>query len=545
MIHRSVILIFLGLAGLPAHEAHSDRTYEIKAPANPSPDERAIALEIRDRTTGERLPARFSIEIDGEKWTPVSLNEHGIHFTSVHARKKQRETVLYSRGTGPVCFAISEDIAKVKVHVSRGLQFRPATIEIEVGEGTTAESVDLERFIDLTAEDWHAADEHLHYERRDPKHDADWLAMLDADGLNQGFFMVLKGGNFDDVWAQQYGYGEAGEGRNERQLLISGEEFRGSMQGHNNLLGHSELFEPISVGGMGKPPHPFNAPSTHDVLVRTRKLGGIGGPAHGGTFGRASTAVLDALSGASDFFELANTHLLELGPWYRVMNCGVILPPAAGTDLPNFPYRDSWQPFFGETRMFVRSENSNDFASWKEAVRAGRVFVSSGPLLTKFKINGVRLGESVQLPAGGGEVEIEAEVVSPRQLSALELICNGEALKIGVVRSTERGINRWTVRRRIQIAESCWFAVRAFGPRKVRLFAEGKQLQKTMMHSAAIPVLVNDNSIRVAADVEDASDELRRFRERYQTEGKFPDEETRNAMVELFDRVIATLNPDS
>jgi hypothetical protein len=140
-------LIYSGIK-LSAHESHSDRTYEITAPADPAAEARVIALDILDSESGERMPARFSIRIDGEVWTPLSLNEHGIRFTSIHARKKQRETVLYSRGTGPVRFAVPDEAAKVDIHVARGLQYRPETIEIEaVARVSSKTGVEMEALV--------------------------------------------------------------------------------------------------------------------------------------------------------------------------------------------------------------------------------------------------------------------------------------------------------------------------------------------------------------------------------------------------------------
>ena len=542
-----MFVLALGLTGpevCRGHEGHRDRTYEIRAAAEPTAGTRFVELDIREAGKGKRVAARFSLEVDGESWAPDALSAGGIHFTSIHARKKQRQVVLFSRGNDKVRFALPEGAGALTVHAVRGYQYRPQSKQVDIPSGLEKieVTVSLSRFTRLGEAGWHAGDEHLHYERRDPRHDADWLAMMEADGLSHGFFMVLKGGNFDDVWAQQYAYGEAGSGRGDERLLITGEEFRGSMQGHNNLLGHSALLEPISVGGMGRPPHPYQSPSTHEMLVRTRELGGIGGPAHGGTFGQASTAVMDALNGASEFFELANTHLLELAPWYRVLNCGTILAPVAGTDLPNFPFRDFWQPFFGETRTYVNVENASDFSEWKSAVRNGRVFISSGPLLEKITVNGEGLGSVVELPKEGGGVVVKAVLASALPLSRMEVIINGQPVDwIEKQLTSDEGAYRWELHHELDISESCWIAVRAFGPRKERLFSEGKILQRSMLHSAAIPVLVGGRPVRVESSIQEAEEELQRFREHYRSKGSFPDEETRAKMLELFDRASMKL----
>ena len=73
-----------------AHEGHRDRTYEIRPAAEAAPGARVLKLDIREKDTGRHLAARFSFEIDGAPWTPEALNRHGIRFTSIHARKRQR-----------------------------------------------------------------------------------------------------------------------------------------------------------------------------------------------------------------------------------------------------------------------------------------------------------------------------------------------------------------------------------------------------------------------------------------------------------------------
>ena len=106
------------------------------------------------------------------------------------------------------------------------------------------------------------------------------------------------------------------------------------------------------------------------------------------------------------------------------MNCGYHLPPAAGTDLPNFPFRDRWQPFLGSMRMYVKMDSRRDFQSWKQAVKQGKVFVTSGPILS-LSVDGTELGGTVRLPASGGEINIETELASPIGLRTFEIVQNG------------------------------------------------------------------------------------------------------------------------
>jgi hypothetical protein len=321
-ISASVLVL---LAALPttalAHPHHRARghrgpTYEITAPAKSDPDDRRLVLRIVDDSTGEFTAARVTMLVDGENFTPRAVNEHGLRFVSIHTAKKQRATVIYARGSGPLEVSLPAAANHGEVVVTKGYEFLTSRTAFKVSDKETSITARLKRWSKIRDDGWMPADEHLHYERIDPEHDADWLDMLAAEGLTHAHFMVLKGGNLPGIWAQQYAYGKDGQATDGRRLIVPGEEFRGRRQGHINLLGLGAVIQPISIGGLGQPPHPFNSPTLHDVFLEARRSGGIGGPAHGGTLARNSTAVVDTVLGAAEFFEIANTHLYETDMWY-------------------------------------------------------------------------------------------------------------------------------------------------------------------------------------------------------------------------------------
>lgn len=532
-------LLILVQANVSGHDLSArgfqSPTFQIQAPVVPKSGTRLFRLRVVDEETGKDTPARFSLEWDNYSYVPEHLDENGIHFTSIHTGKNQRATVLYTRGRGPVTIPLPDGSGSSgRVWVTKGYRYLPAKAEFRAGDQLT---VHLTKWNDLSDRGWFAMDEHLHFERTKSEMDAIWFEMLEGDALEHALFMVLKGGNFDGVWGQQPAYDKTGMGRSERSLLIPGEEFRGPYQGHNNLFLPGSLIEPISVGGLGKPPHPYHWPASYSVLNLTREAGGIGGAAHGGS-GWASTATLDALLGASGFIELANTHVCRLSVWYRLLNCGVILPPVAGTDLPNYPYRESWQPFFGETRTYIQAQDPTDFELWKSALRSGRVFVSSGPMIN-LTVNGQSLGSIIRLPEGGSTVEIEAEITSSQPIRSLEVVCNGKVLHVEAKKELgKRGVFRQSIRHRLEIDRSSWLAARGEGSRKNRLWSSTGRLAYHMAHTAAIPVIVADEPIRVAKDIEALRVDLQEKKEKYRTEAKYPSDEERNRMLELFDHAL-------
>ena len=369
--------------------------------------------------------------------------------------------------------------------------------------------------------------------------------MLAADGLDQGFFMILDGGNVPGPWSQQHTYGKTGRIARDGHHLIPGEEFRCGAQGHNNLHGIAQVIDPMMVGRGKDPPESYHWPSTHDVLKEVTSTGGIGGPAHGGTFGGASTAIRDAVLGASEFFELANTHLYELDPWYRLLNCGYLLPPVAGTDLPNFPWRKPTQPFFGETRTYVRVNDpaTADFEDWKQSLRAGRSFITSGPLI-KITINGKDLGESIRLPAGDKKITIVAELSSLEPIHTFEIVRNGNPLPLDIEKSRDDiGVHRWKIVASLTLARSSWFAARGSAARKDLLFSNLGIIQREIAHTAALPVYVDDQPIFHTETAATLIADLEAQRDFYAaTEGRYPEPAARDHTLALFNEAIAKLN---
>ena len=537
----ALVLVFGRLEGaLDAHElaGHRGPTYEVTHPLQLEPGQRRLKLTILDADTGEPTAARFSVTIGGQPYTPESLSPGGLRFVSIHVGKKQRFVALYCRGSGPVDVPLPDDARGGEICVAKGLEYLPEVVPFDASGETAQLTVTLSRWTDVRERGWRSVEEHLHYDRLDPAHDADWLTILAGDDLDSGHFLMLKGGNLPGVWAEQYAYGAAGEASDSERLIRPGEEYRDSFQGHINLLGLGEVIEPIIAG---RADYPYNYPPLFDVLSRGRESGGIVGQAHGAGFGRSSSGIADTVLGAVDFFEIANTHLYKVDVWYRLMNCGYVVPPVAGTDLPNYPFRDWWQPMLGEVRTYVRIDGRLDFESFKAAVRRGETFISCGPMI-RLWVDGVGPGGTVRLAAGGGEVLLEAELSSPRALKKFEVLHNARPLEAEILRAKDGRVNRWRIRRRVRIDRSGWLAAWGGGILKEALKRDAQIVQNTVAHTAAVRVLVGDEPITSAADARFLIDRLTNQIEYYRTRAKYEKPEDQERALGLFESAIEKLS---
>jgi hypothetical protein len=109
--------------------------------------------------------------------------------------------------------------------------------------------------------------------------------------------------------------------------------------------------------------------------------------------------------------------------WWHALNCGLRLTPSAGSAsgvLPN--------PV-GYNRAYVHCDGELTWDKWWDGLRAGRVFVTNGPLL-RVTANGQLPGAVLRTDGGPLSVDIAGRLDSRDPIAALELIRNGRAERI-------------------------------------------------------------------------------------------------------------------
>ena len=492
-----------------------------------------VLLRVLDADSGEPIAARFSVTVDGEPHEPRWVGPHGIRFPSVHLSKRQVRIVTYARGTGPVRISLPPGARQVTVEAAKGLDYLSASAGGVVEGASLDLTLRLRRWNRLGAEGWHPADAHLHYDRIDSGGDRDWIAMMAGDGIDHAQFMVLKGGMVPGVWAEQFGYGKAGETRAGPRTIVAGEEYRDLLQGHLLLFGVQEVIQPIMTGVSGSP---HNYPLFPDVLDRARELGALTGAAHGGTLGSRPTVLLDAILGKLDFMEIANwvTGFWPLDNWYRLLNAGFILPATAGSDLPNNPQREPWQPFLGGMRMYARTNGATGSEPWNEALSRGETFVTNGPSI-EIDAGGAGPGGTVCLPNSGGAVRVRIRLQAPRELARAELVVDGRVVAAADQARIEGGVHEINLETSQDFRQSGWLAARGTGSDQT--IPRGTEVA----HTSAIRVIVGSQPIRSADAVAELLAMLASQRAYYLENGRYASAEHGRQMARLFDRAIGDL----
>ena len=211
-----------------------------------------------------------------------------------------------------------------------------------------------------------------------------------------------------------------------RRLVVVGTENRQNMLGHLALLGARRPTQPLASGG---PPEGRIAGALTALLAdwadRCRAAGGLVVAAHF-PLPYAEIAA-DIVSGKIDAIEaqalapgLDDPAMLE---WYRFLDLGYRLPIVAGTD------KMSAEVPVGAVRTYTHllTDEALTFDAWAAAVRAGRTFVTSGPIL-ELTVDGREPGEVIQLSSPGHlEVVARARASQP-VIGGVELVVGGRVV---------------------------------------------------------------------------------------------------------------------
>jgi TolB protein len=196
--------------------------------------------------------------------------------------------------------------------------------------------------------------------------------------------------------------------RSQLPMIVFSQEVRSHFLGHVGVVGADSLFYPWYFGP-GYPVYDrIDLPNTAPLQF-ARRRGGINSyvhpvstkdpfPASGAPGGLPLELVPDALAGDVDTLEITCLWSDELGTseaWYRLLNLGIPIAPSAGSDTMHNFYRTM---AIGSTRIYAKPDGAMNLPNFLEAVRRGRSFVTSGPLV-KFTAGGAEPGGIVNAAA--------------------------------------------------------------------------------------------------------------------------------------------------
>ncbi len=421
---------------------------------DPTPVPAATAdfeLQLRDAANGQLCAARVGL-FDANGRTPLP----GPEALLVETFSDQRRLVFVRPGNAtwpaprPHAFYVDGTYrmrlppGRYHLVVSKGPEYRVEQVDVLLEANSRRQlSLALKRWRDLPADGWYSGDVHLHIDRRSSPNSA-ILAQMAAEDVHVA--SLLEMGNLHTTHFRQTAWGEASEARRDNYLLVPGQEDpRLSHRGHALAL---HLQRPVR--------DPQRYFLYHEVFEQVRRQGGVTGYAHlaGEWFGAERGLAIDVPFSLVDVLEILQFGRCNTEAWYRFLNLGFELAPAAGSD---FPYLD----LPGAVRTYVWVDGELTSGAWFDGLAAGRSFVTDGPML-RFEVNGFGPGTRLELATGDPLIIRAVAEINPDlgQIEGIELIVHGDQAR--EVRA-EDGAETLRLEHRLQAEEGLWLAVRANG----------------------------------------------------------------------------------
>ena len=438
-----------------------------------------VVGRVVDATNEQTLPAR------------IYLHDAAGHWFFPDSQPSTGSAIAYQRRNGQSSVemhtTLSADPFEVRVppghYVARaehGKEWLPVEVEFDVGTEPVEIRLPLRHWVQMDQRGWYSGDGHNH---RSP---ADLPNVQLAEDLNLALPMIQwttvdtvapkdSPQNMPGTWTesiQRIDATHAWLARNSEYEIFSSAG-RAHTQGALLVLNHKTLLD-------------LPAQPIRQLVARARREGGLLDlEKHNWPWSMPLVPLIQP-----DLFELANNHhwetefgvrswalgapawmqagagndternwtLFGFRTWYTLLNCGFTPAPSAGTANGVHPVP------LGFSRVYVHQDGPFDPAGWMQGLKAGRSFVTTGPMLLA-RVNGALPGSRFRRPAGEqATFRVEGEILSERPQTTVEIVADGEVVSTESVAMKARagGGYRGVFTGEIALKHSGWVAVRAW-----------------------------------------------------------------------------------
>jgi hypothetical protein len=394
---------------------------------------------LRDGATGQPVAAKIRVTdmASGRAYLP----EHAIK-TMPQKTAPGVKHYFYARGK----YEIAVPPGRYQIEVVRGICHEEAVDNAEVGAGLTkVRDFDIPVLRDLHASNWYSGNTHTHYHLEIDEDPDDRLRMVPpAEALDVSVISYLVR-NDSPYITNRYPVGRLPQFSRDGTLMDMGEEARNNKgfvdfgYGHCLFLNIPRAIEPVSTGLLARDPKAPDFPTISMLCEQAQRIGGTTIWAHNGGGMEAPIAVAHGVVNA---YNLGDGKDADYDRYYRFLNCGFRLPASTGTDW--------W--IYDHNRVFVQVEGEFTYDSWIAGIRAGRTFISNGPLI-EFTVNGKPAGST--LPASE-RLQVKARAISRLPFDRLQIV------RDGVVVAEQAAVNRReaNLEREIPVDQAGWIAAR-------------------------------------------------------------------------------------
>jgi hypothetical protein len=406
-------------------------------------------VELLDDSGAPRVPSQ-ALAVAGDcGWRPI---HNWIPWAAHVQMRRALSSEVHNPFTGTTHFYLAEP-ARLRVPAGRytvrafkGIEYEVAEAQIEIRDGEIAAlSLELVRWVDMPAEGWYGADDHLHIPRPSRRFDERIARWMEAEDLHVANLLQMGLAQSIHI-TPQHAFGSPSVYQTAGTLLASGQE-----NPRTHVLGHS-----IILGAPQWIDYPENYLAYDWFWRQARQDGAVTGFAHWGVGGADEGLAVWIPEGLLDFLEVLGFGLPYYDAWYQLLDLGVRMTPTAGTDYPCSPSLP------GRERFFTQVDGELTYEAWLDAVRRGRSFVTNGPVLD-FRVNGVSMGDELQLQAPGTVTVAGRVRFDPQRDHVVSLELVGSGGEVLFTSSERTGTGEIRIELELSILQATWLAVRASG----------------------------------------------------------------------------------
>lgn len=379
----------------------------------------AARISITDSHGKFHAPQGSWIQADDAR-LPASqkFESHYFHYEGLMTVDVPEDSLFITISHGPTYEIEKIQIAKEKLKDTILLQLKKLVLPVDVG-------------------DWWSGDVHVHmnYGGHYQNTPANLVQQARAEDLQVVYNLIVnKEQRIPDI---DYFSTAPDAVSDEDVLLLHGQEFHTSYWGHLGLLHLDDhLILPDYAGypqtGVASlfPDNTFIA----NLAQQQHALVGYVHPFEQSEIfpDQASTLTnelpVDAALRKVDYYELLgfSDHKASEAVWYHLLNCGIRIPAAAGTDaMANYA---SLRGPVGLNRVYVNAKGSVKQTVFEQQLRSGKSFVTNTPIIY-FSVENLLPGDSIVLDAKSRNISFSGFIRSAVPVDVAEVIWNGEVIE--------------------------------------------------------------------------------------------------------------------
>jgi hypothetical protein len=481
-----------------------------------------LTLKLIDSVTKKPRAGLVRIATsDGHVLPLEGLLNRGIGLRQGHGAKQWHVLLESATLSVPRKQLTIEALAGLETELTR------KTIDLS-GQAASEVTLPLVRFYDAASRDWHNGNTHLHLMSISREQADRYLRFVSrADELQLVFVSYLRRvkaerGYISNTYTKKdlqklswhdttFGYGE----EHRHNFGPGGEGY-----GHVMFLDIDKLIRPVSIGPgiMGEG---TDSPSLRFAIDKAHGDGATVVWCHN-AFGMQD--VPEWLAGtlhAHNIFDGGNKGTYE-DTYYRVMNIGLRIPFSTGTDWFIFDF----------SRVFVEVPQPLTIPRWLEALRAGRSFITNGPLL-ELQVDQCGPGDVIRL-AEPKQLQIRGRAIGRSNFEKIEVVHNGSVVA-DKASCPVGGHFEAELTCPLQVDESGWIALRVNSQQKNELGGS------VFGHTSAVYIEMAKKNIfkpEVAKElIADMHESIRAI----QNKAIFADEQQRDRVLDIYREGIAKL----